>query len=70
MVFETAYRMLVTKAQLQEGEWVLVWGIGGGVSTASLAIAKALGARVLATSSANAKLKRAREAGAEAVSTI
>jgi len=67
MVFETAYRMLVTKAQLQEGEWVLVWGIGGGVSTASLAIAKALGARVLATSSSDAKLKRARELGADAV---
>ena len=28
LVFETAYRMLVTKAQLQEDEWVLVWGIG------------------------------------------
>src|SRR6266480_7974679 len=41
LVFETAYRMLVTKAQLREGEWVLVWGVGGGVATASLAIAKA-----------------------------
>jgi len=67
MVFETAYRMLVTKAQLREGEWVLVWGIGGGVATASLAIAKALGARVLATSSSDAKLERARELGADAV---
>jgi len=47
LVFETAYRMLVTRAGLREGEWVLVWGIGGGVSTAALAIAKALGARVL-----------------------
>src|SRR5207247_10533468 len=67
LVFETAYRMLVTKAQLVEGEWVLVWGIGGGVATASLAIAKALGARVLATSSSDAKLERARELGADAV---
>jgi len=67
MVFETAYRMLVTKAQLREGEWVLVWGIGGGVATASLAIAKALGARVLATSSSDSKLERARELGADAV---
>ena len=67
LVFETAYRMLVTKAQLRAGEWVLVWGIGGGVATASLAIAKALGARVLATSSSDAKLERARGLGADAV---
>jgi zinc-binding alcohol dehydrogenase/oxidoreductase len=68
LTFETAYRMLVTKAGLQEGEWVLAWGIGGGVALASLAIAKALGARVVATSSSNAKLERAaRELGADAV---
>ena len=67
MVFETAYRMLVTKAQIQEGEWVLVWGIGGGLATASLAIAKAFGARVLATSSSDTKLEQARELGADAV---
>jgi NADPH:quinone reductase-like Zn-dependent oxidoreductase len=66
LVFETAYRMLVTKAGLQEGEWVLVWGIGSGVSTASLAIAKALGAHVIATSGSEAKLERARELGADA----
>ena len=66
LVFETAYRMLVTRAALQEGEWVLAWGIGGGVSTAALAIAKALGARVIATSSSDAKLERARELGADA----
>jgi len=67
MVFETAYRMLVTKAQIQEGEWVLVWGIGGGVATTSLAIAKAFGARVLATSSSDTKLEQARALGADAV---
>jgi NADPH:quinone reductase-like Zn-dependent oxidoreductase len=67
LVFETAYRMLVTRAALREGEWVLAWGIGGGVSTAALAIAKALGARVLVTSSSDAKLERARELGADAV---
>lgn len=66
LVFETAYRMLVTKAGLREGEWVLVWGIGSGVSTASLAIAKALGARVIVTSGSGAKLERARELGADA----
>jgi NADPH:quinone reductase-like Zn-dependent oxidoreductase len=66
LVFETAYRMLATKAQLREDEWVLVWGIGGGVSTATLAIAKALGARVIVTSSSDDKLARARELGADA----
>jgi zinc-binding alcohol dehydrogenase/oxidoreductase len=67
LVFETAYRMLVTKAAVRQGEWVLVWGVGGGVATASLAIAKALGARVLATSSSDSKLERARDLGADAV---
>src|SRR4051794_11089383 len=66
LVFETAYRMLVTRGRLEPDEWVLVWGIGGGVGTAALAIAKALGARVLATSSSDAKLERARELGADA----
>src|SRR5581483_943152 len=65
LVFETAYRMLVPRARLQEGEWVLVWGVGGGVATAVLAIAKALGARVVVTSSSDAKLERARELGAD-----
>jgi NADPH:quinone reductase-like Zn-dependent oxidoreductase len=66
LVNETAYRLLVTKAGLVEGEWVLLWGIGSGVASAGLAIAKALGARVLATSSSDAKLERARELGADA----
>ena len=66
LVFETAYRMLVTRAGLREGEWVLAWGIGGGVSTATLAIGKALGAKVIVTSSSEAKLEHARELGADA----
>jgi NADPH:quinone reductase-like Zn-dependent oxidoreductase len=66
LVFETAYRMLATKANLAEGEWVLIWGIGGGVATASLAIAKALGAHAIVTSSSDAKLARARDLGADA----
>ncbi|HZT92712.1 MAG TPA: zinc-binding dehydrogenase [Gaiellaceae bacterium] len=65
LVYETAYRMLVTRAQLQPDEWVLVWGIGGGVATAALSIAKALGARVVATSSSDAKLERAQALGAD-----
>jgi zinc-binding alcohol dehydrogenase/oxidoreductase len=66
LVFLTAYRMLMPRAHLQEGEWVLIWGIGGGVATAALAIAKAVGARVVVTSSSDAKLERASELGADA----
>jgi NADPH:quinone reductase-like Zn-dependent oxidoreductase len=65
LVFETAYRMLVTRAKVQPDEWVLLWGIGGGVSTAGLAIAKALGARTIVTSSSDAKLERAVDLGAD-----
>jgi NADPH:quinone reductase-like Zn-dependent oxidoreductase len=65
LVYETAYRMLVTRAHVQEGEWVLVWGIGGGVATASFEIARALGARTLVTSGSDAKLEQARAWGAD-----
>jgi zinc-binding alcohol dehydrogenase/oxidoreductase len=56
LVYETAYRMLVTRAGLRGGEWVLVWGVGGGVATAANAIARALGARTIVTSSSDEKL--------------
>ena len=67
LVYETAYRMLVTKAQLREGETVLIWGIGGGVATASFEIARALGARTVVTSGSDEKLARAVEWGADVV---
>ncbi len=66
LVFETAYRMLVTRARLESGEWVLVWGIGSGVATAAFQIAKALGARVIVTSSSDEKLAKAADLGADA----
>ena len=65
LVFETAYRMLVTKANVQKGEWVLIWGIGGGVALAAFEICRALGARTIVTSSNDEKLERARELGAD-----
>ena len=65
LVYETAYRMLVTRGRLVEGEWVLIWGIGGGVATAALEIARALGARTIVTSGADWKLEQAREWGAD-----
>src|SRR3954470_17918256 len=44
LVFETAYRMLVTRARILKGEWVFLWGIGSGVSTAGPAVAGGVGA--------------------------
>jgi NADPH:quinone reductase-like Zn-dependent oxidoreductase len=65
LVFETAYRMLVRKARVTEGEWVLIWGIGGGVALAAFEICRALGARTIVTSSTREKLDRARALGAD-----
>jgi zinc-binding alcohol dehydrogenase/oxidoreductase len=65
LVYETAYRMLVTRGRLREGEWVLIWGIGGGVATAAFELARALGARTIVTSGSEEKLARAREWGAD-----
>jgi NADPH:quinone reductase-like Zn-dependent oxidoreductase len=61
----TAYRMLVSRARLQAGERVLVWGIGGGVAIACLQIAKLIGAHVTVTSGSDDKLALARKLGAD-----
>ena len=61
----TAFRMLVTRAQLRAGERVLIQGIGGGVAVACLQLAKLLGAHVTVTSASDAKLARAVELGAD-----
>jgi len=65
LVSLTAWRMVVTRARVQQGETVLVWGIGGGVSLAAMRIAKLVGARVIVTSSSDAKLAQARQLGAD-----
>ena len=62
----TAYRMLFTRASLRPGDTVLVQGAGGGVSTAAIALARAAGLRVWATSRSDAKRTRALELGAHA----
>ena len=62
----TAYRMLFTRAALRPGDTVLVQGAGGGVSTAAIALARAAGLRVWATSRSDAKRTRALELGAHA----
>jgi NADPH:quinone reductase-like Zn-dependent oxidoreductase len=65
LTFETAFRMLVTKAAVREGEWVLIWGIGGGVALAAFEISRALGARTIVTSSSSEKLEKALGLGAD-----
>jgi NADPH:quinone reductase-like Zn-dependent oxidoreductase len=62
----TAYRMLTSKGRIGEGDAVLVQGAGGGVATAAVVLAKALGARVYATSRDAGKRERITELGATA----
>ena len=65
LVFITLWRMLITNARLEPGETILILGIGGGVASASLRVAKKIGARVIVTSGSNEKLERARDLGAD-----
>src|SRR3954447_182305 len=67
MNYHTALFALKTRAALQEGETVLVHGAAGGVGTATLQVAGALGARTIAVVSSDAKEAAAREAGADEV---
>ena len=61
----TAYRMLATKSQTKPGDTVLIQGAGGGVATAAIVLAKAMGLRVWVTSRDPAKGAWARSIGAE-----
>jgi len=61
----TAWRMLVTRAQVRAGETALIWGVGGGVAMAALQIARLLGVRAIVTSGSDAKLEAARRLGAD-----
>lgn len=65
VAYLTAWRMLMTRAQLRAGEDVLVLAAGGGVGSAALQIAKLTGARIFATASAETKLVKAHELGAD-----
>ncbi|AXL53671.1 alcohol dehydrogenase [Paraburkholderia caffeinilytica] len=60
----TAWRALVTKAQIRRGEKVLVTGIGGGVATLALRLAAAMGAIVYVTSGSTEKLTIGESLGA------
>ncbi len=65
IAYLTAWHMLMTRAQLRPEDDVLILGVGGGVGSAGLQIAKLTGARIFATASSNAKTERAQQMGAD-----
>ena len=65
--YHTAYFALHTRGRLAEGETVLVQGAAGGVGTATLQVAKGLGARTIGVVSSDDKERVARDAGADEV---
>jgi NADPH:quinone reductase-like Zn-dependent oxidoreductase len=67
LVFQTAWHMLVRRAQLQPGESVLVLAAGSGVGSAAIQIAKFFGAHVIATAGSDEKLEKAKQIGADEV---
>ena len=67
LVFQTAWHMLVDRAQLRPGEDVLILGAGSGVGSAAIQVAKFFGARVITTAGSDAKLEKARKLGADYV---
>ena len=64
--YGTSHHALVDRAQLKAGETVLVLGAAGGVGTAAVQIAKAMGARVIAAASSDEKCALCIELGADA----
>lgn len=66
MIYATSHHALVDRAQLKAGETVLVLGAAGGVGTAAIQIAKALGARVIAAASSQEKCALCTSIGADA----
>jgi NADPH2:quinone reductase len=65
--YHTAYFSLAMRGRVKQGEWVLVHGAAGGVGTASLQVAKGLGARTIAIVSSAEKKQIAQDAGADEV---
>ena len=67
LAYDTAWFALRDRARLAPGDWVLVLGATGAVGAASMALARALGARVIGAVSSAARADAARAAGAEAI---
>ncbi len=67
LVLETAWRMLVTRAQIQAGENVLIWGGVGGLGVMAIQICRMFGANPIPVVGGAEKVARAQELGAEHV---
>lgn len=65
VAYLTAWRMMFTKGGIEPGQKVLIFGVGGGVSLATLQLAKLVGAQVAVTSTSNDKLEKAKAIGAD-----
>jgi len=65
LVYQTAWHSLVTRGKVQAGETVAIVGAGGGVNSASIQIAKCLGARVIVIGLNSKKLEQAESLGAD-----
>jgi NADPH:quinone reductase-like Zn-dependent oxidoreductase len=65
LVYQTAWHSLVKRGNVQKDETVLIVGAGGGVNTASIQIAKMIGARVIVVGSNTEKLEKAHSIGAD-----
>jgi len=65
LVFQTAWHMLLSRAELQPGEDVLILGAGSGVGSAAIQVAKFFGSRVIATAGNDEKLQKAKQLGAD-----
>lgn len=67
LAYATAYRMMLTRGQVREGEKVLILGASGGVGTCCVLLAKMAGAEVIACTSSDEKLDRLKDIGADHV---
>lgn len=65
LVYQTAWHSLLTRGNLQKGETVLIVGAGGGINTASIQVAKCIGAQVIVVGSNAKKLELAESLGVD-----
>ena len=65
LVAQTSFQMLVSRANLEAGEFVLIWGASSGVGSMGIQIAKAMGATVIAIAGTNEKCEKAGLLGAD-----
>ncbi len=67
LTFLTAWHMLTSRANLQKGETVFIWGASGGLGSAGMQVAKYLGAKIIAAAKSEEDAKRFKENGASEV---